>query len=111
MPSWPLLFGAALGMWLLLKGPAVKMGAFVQSLCRIAIVFLAYCGFLYLLKWDPLRTRMPFRFENRNTAEGFLILLSTNVWLIATCRIAFRGLRFRGFGAGSVAPESLVARR
>ncbi len=111
MPSWPILFGAALGMWLLLKGPAAKMSAFVQNLCRIAIVFIVYCGFLYLLKWDPLWTWMRFGFENRNTLEGFLILVSTIVWLVATFRIAFRGLRFRRLGAGSVGPESLVARQ
>ena len=111
MPSWPLLFIAALAMWLLLKGPAAKASTFVQNLCRIAIVFLAYCGFLYLLKWDPLWTWMPFGFENRNTPEGFLILVSTIVWLIATFRIAIRGLRFRALGARSVGPESRVARQ
>src|SRR6516164_4605496 len=111
MPSWPLLFVAALAMWLLLKGPAAKASAFVQNVCRIAIVFLAYCGFLYLLKWEPLWVWMPFGFETRNTAEGFLILLSTIVWLVATFRIAFRSLRFRGLGAGSAGAESLVARR
>jgi len=111
MPSWPLLFVAALAMWLLLKGPAAKASAFVQNLCRIAIVFLAYCGFLYLLKWDPLWTWMPFGFENRNTPEGLLILVSTIVWLVATFRIAYRGLRLRSLGAGSVGPESLVTRQ
>lgn len=111
MPSWPFLFAAAFAMWLLLKGPAAKTSAFVQNLCRIAIVFLAYCGFLYLLKWNPLWTWMPFGFENRNTSEGFLILVSTIVWLVATFRIAIRGLRFRSLGAGSIGPESLVARR
>ena len=34
-------------------------------------------------------------FENRNKAEGFLILISTLVWIIATLRILLRGLRFR----------------
>ena len=107
MPSWPLLFAAALAMWLLLKRPAAKTSAFVQNVFRIAIVFFAYCGFLYLLKWDPL---WPFALGNRNTSEGFLILVSTIVWLVATFRIAFRGLRFRGLRAGSV-PESLSARQ
>ena len=111
MPSWPILFAAAFAMWLLLKGPAAKTSAFVQNLCRIAIVFLAYCGFLYLLKWNPFWTLMPFGLENRNTPEGFLILVSTIVWLVATFRIAIRGLRFRSVGAGSVGPESLVARQ
>ena len=53
MSSWPFLFAAALAIWLLLKGPAAKTPLFVQIVCRIAIVFFAYCGFLYLLKWDP----------------------------------------------------------
>ena len=30
--------------------------------------------------------------ENRNKAEGFLILISTLVWIIATLRILLRGL-------------------
>jgi len=111
MPSWPFLFAAALAMWLLLKRPAAKTSAFVKNLCRIAIVFLAYCGFLYLLKWNPLWKWMPFGFENRNTPEGFLILVSTIVWLVATFRIAFRALRFRSIGACSVGPERLVARQ
>ena len=111
MPSWPFLFAAAFAMWLFLRGPAAKTSASVQNLCRIAIVFLAYCGFLYLLKWDLLWTWMPFGLGNRNTSEGFLILVSTIVWLVATFRIAFRGLRFRGLRAGSVGPESLSARQ
>ena len=53
MSSWPFLFAAALAIWLLLKGPAAKTPLFVQIVCRIAIVFFAYCGVLYLLKWDP----------------------------------------------------------
>ncbi len=43
--------------------------------------------------------------ENRNKAEGFLILISTLVWIIV------RGLRFRALGARSVGPESRVARQ
>lgn len=101
MSSWPFLFAAALAMSLLLKGPAAKTKPFIQNVCRMAIVFLAYCGFLYLLKWNPFwKWMLSFGFENRNTAEGFLILVTTIVWLIATFRIAFRGL-----GAGSVGPE------
>ena len=111
MPSWPFLFTAAFAIWLFLKGPAAKTSAFVQNLCRIAIVFLVYCAFLYLLKWDAFWTWMPFGFENRNTAEGFLILVSTIVWLVATFRIAFRGLRFRRLRAGSVGLESRSARQ
>ena len=74
MSSWPFLFAAALAIWLLLKGPAAKTPLFVQIICRIAIVFFAYCGVLYLLKWDPFWKWMPsLGFENRNNAEGFLI--------------------------------------
>ena len=75
MSSWPFLFAAALAIWLLLKGPAAKTPLFVQKVCRIAIVFFAYCGFLYLLKWDPFwKWMLSLGFENRNKAEGFLIL-------------------------------------
>ena len=89
MSSWPFLFAAALAIWLLLKGPAAKTPLFVQIVCRIAIVFFAYCGVLYLLKWDPFwKWMLSSGFENRNKAEGFLILVSTIVWLIATLRIA-----------------------
>ena len=89
MSSWPFLFAAALAIWLLLKGPAAKTPLFVQIVCRIAIVFFAYCGVLYLLKWDPFwKWMLSLGFENRNKAEGFLILVSTIVWLIATLRIA-----------------------
>ena len=110
MSSWPFLFAAALTIWLLLKGPAAKTPLFVQIICRIAIVFFAYCGFLYLLKWDPFwKWMLSLGFENRNNAEGFLILASTIVWLVATLRIAIRGLRFRALGARSVGPESRVA--
>ena len=78
MSSWPFLFAAALAIWLLLKGPAAKTPLFVQIVCRIAIVFFAYCGFLYLLKWDPFwKWMLSLGFENRNKAEGFLILVST----------------------------------
>ena len=112
MSSWPFLFVAALAIWLLLKGPAAKTPLFVQRVCRIAIVFFAYCGVLYLLKWDPFwKWMLSVGFENRNTAEGFLILVSTIVWLIATFRIAIRGLRFRALGARSVGAESRVARQ
>jgi hypothetical protein len=111
MSSWPFLFAAALAIWLLLKGPAAKTPLFVQIVCRIAIVFFAYCGVLYLLKWDPFWNWMlSAGFENRNT-EGFLILVSTVVWLIATFRLAIRGLRFRALGARSVGPEIGTALR
>ena len=80
MSSWPFLFAAALAIWLLLKGPAAKTPLFVQKVCRIAIVFFAYCGFLYLLRWNPFwEWMLALGFENRNKAEGFLILVSTLV--------------------------------
>ena len=102
MASWPFFFAAALAIWLLLKGPAAKTPLFVQKVCRIAIVFLAYCGFLYLLKWNPFWVWMlALGFENRNKAEGFLILVSTLVWLIATLRILLRSSRLPTLPAGS----------
>ena len=70
MSSWPFLFAAALAIWLLLKGPAAKTPLFVQKVCRIAIVFFAYCGFLYLLKWDPFwKWMLSLGFENRNNGR------------------------------------------
>ena len=95
MSSWPALFVAAVAMWLILKGPAAKKPSWVQNLCRFAMAFFLYSGFLYLLKWDPFWRWMPsVDFENRNRAEGFLILISTLVWIIATLRILLLGSRF-----------------
>src|ERR1700690_1999701 len=75
MSSWPALFAAAVAMWLILKGPAAKKPSWVQKLCRFAMAFFLYSGFLYLLKWNPFWRWMPsVDFENRNRAEGFLIL-------------------------------------
>ena len=104
MSSWPFLFAAALAIWLLLKGPAAKTPLFVQIVCRIAIVFFVYCGVLYLLKWDPFWGMLALGLENRNKAEGFLILISTLFWVIATLRVFFRG--FRISDARSVALEN-----
>ena len=102
MSSWPFLFAAALAIWLLLKGPAANTPPFVQKGCRIAIVFFAYCGYLYLLKWNPFWEWMrSLGFENRNRAEGFLILVSTLVWLIATLRILLRSSRLPTLSVGS----------
>jgi hypothetical protein len=93
MSSWPFLFAAALAIWLLLKGPAAKTPLFVQKVCRIAIVFFAYCGFLYLLKWDPFwKWMLSLGLENRNKAEGFLILISTT--RLAHCDTANLAPRF-----------------
>ena len=94
MSSWPALFAAAVAMWLILKGPAAKKPSWVQKACRLAMAFFLYSGFLYLLKWNPFWKWMPsVDFETRNKAEGFLILISTLVWIIATLRILLRGSR------------------
>ena len=112
MASWPFFFAAALAIWLLLKGPAAKAPLFVQKVCRIAIVFLAYCGFLYLLKWNPFwEWMLTLGFENRNKAEGFLILVSTLVWLIATLRILLRRSRLPTLPAGSDGPVHFAPRQ
>ena len=111
MSSWPFLFAAALAIWLLLEGPAAKTPLFVQKVCRIAIVFFAYCGFLYLLKWNPFwQWMVALRFENRNKAEGFMILVSTLVWLIATLRILLRSSRLPTLLAGSDGPVHCAPR-
>ncbi|HXI43439.1 MAG TPA: hypothetical protein VNH18_12085 [Bryobacteraceae bacterium] len=112
MSSWPFLFAAALAIWLLLKGPAGKTPLFVQKVCRIAIVFLAYCGVLYLLKWNPFwEWMLALGFENRNKAEGFLILVSTLVWLIATLRILLRSSRLPTIPAGADGPVHCAPRQ
>ena len=93
MSSWPALFAAAVAMWLILKGPVVKKPSWVQKTCRLAMAFFLYSAFLYLLKWNPFwRWMSSVDFENRNKAEGFLILISTLLWLIVTLRILLRGL-------------------
>ena len=95
MSSWPALFVAAVAMWLILKGPAAKKPSWVQKPCRVAMAFFLYTGFLYLLKWNPFWQLVPLvDFESRNKVEGFLILVATLVWLIATLRILLRGSRF-----------------
>ena len=112
MSSWPALFVAAVAMWLILKGPAAKKPSWVQKLCRFAMAFFLYSGFLYLLKWNPFWTWMPsVDFENRNRAEGFLILISTLVWIIATLRILLLGSRFTTLDAGSGELENRAPRQ
>ena len=112
MPSWPSLFVIAIAMWLLLRGPAAKMPPFVRKGCRTAMVFFAYCGFLYLLKWDPFwEWMLSLRLENRNQAEGFLILASTLVWLIATLRILFWRQRLPALAVGSGVISNRVPRQ
>jgi len=91
--SWPALFATAAAMWLLLQGPVANTPPFVQKGCRSVMVFFAYAGFLYLLKWNPFwKWMLWLGFEDRNKTEGFLILVSTLIWLVATFRTLFRGL-------------------
>lgn len=100
--SWPALFAAALAMWLLLKGPVATAHGVIQKACRLAMVFFLYSGFLYLLKWNMFwKWMLALGFENRNKTEGFLIFVSTLVWLYITLRILF-GFRLPilGFGFG-----------
>ena len=102
MSPWPVLFAAAFAVRLVLKGPAANGPSWVQRGCRATIAFLVYSGTLYLLKWNPFWKLMPsMDFEQRNKAEGFLLMISTLVWFIATLRILFRGLRLPGVHAGS----------
>ena len=103
MPSWPAFFAAALAIWLVLKGPASAKPTWVQRLCRVAIAFCLYIGSLYLLKWNPFWTLLSVDPNNRNKTEGFLILISTLVWFMATLRILFKGFRPPAVHAGSSA--------
>ena len=99
MSSWPALFAAALATWLVLKGPASTKPAWVRRICRVAIAFFLYSGFLYLLKWNPFWKLLSVDVENRNKLEGFLILLSTLIWLVATLRVLLLGSRFPSLNA------------
>jgi hypothetical protein len=96
MFSWPVFFGAALAIWLLLRGPAAETSIWVQKACRAAMAFFLYGGFLYLLKWTTFWRVMPAIGLGRTKTEGFLILMSTLVWLIVTLRILLRGFRLSG---------------
>jgi hypothetical protein len=99
-------------MWLILKGPVVKKPSWVQKTCRLAMAFFLYSAFLYLLKWNPFwRWMSSVDFENRNKAEGFLILISTLVWIIATLRILLLGSRFPALDAGSGELENRAPRQ
>ena len=112
MSSWPFLFAAALASWRLLTARAATPPLFVHRVCRSAIQIFAYCGFLYLLKWDPFwKWMLSLGFENRNNAEGSLILASTIVWLVATLRIILFGVRFRALGVGSGELRNRVPRQ
>ena len=102
--SWPALFAAGLAMWLLLHGSVSAAHPLVQRACRLAMFFFVYCGFLYLLKWNPFwRWMLSLGFENKNTTAGFLILVSTFVWLAVTLRILF-GFRLPTSGFGFAIP-------
>jgi len=48
MFSWPAFFGAALVIWLLLRGPAAETPIWVQKACHAAMAFFLYGGFLSL---------------------------------------------------------------
>ena len=99
-------------MRLVLRGPAAKGPSWVQRACRATIAFLVYSGTLYLLKWNPLWKLMPsMDFGQRNRAEGFLLMISTLVWFIATLRILFRGLRLPGVHVGSGGLENRPPQR
>ena len=99
--SWPALFAAALAMWLLLKGPATSAHPLVRKACRLAMFFFLYSGFLYVLKWNLFwKWMLTLGFENRNKTEGFLILVSTLVWLAMTLRVLFGGFRLPSLGFG-----------
>ena len=98
--SWPALGAATLAMWLLLKGPVASAHPILQRACRLAMFFFAYCGFLYILKWDPFWTLIAgLGFENHNKTEGFLILVSTLIWLGVSLRVLF-AFRFPVSGLG-----------
>ena len=114
MSSWPALFAAALAIWLVLKRLAGTMPSWVQRACRVAIAFFAYAGFLYLLKWDPFWKWIPSVDFEKNRVEGFLILISTLFWVIATLRIFLRGSRIpdaRSAGFKNPSPRREKTRR
>jgi hypothetical protein len=92
--SWPGLFAMALATWLLLRRPLAATPSFVQKAARLVMLFLIYAAFLYLLKWNPLwNSTQLVGIKNRDTAEGFLILVSTLVWFVASIRVLFRRSR------------------
>ena len=105
MSSWPAFFATAFAIWLVLKGPVASKPSWVQRLCRVAMAFCIYSGFLYLLKWNPFWTLFSVDPDNRNRAEGLLILLSTLIWLVATLRALLGGSRFPAVRTGFRGPE------
>jgi hypothetical protein len=101
--SWPAPFAIALATWLLLQGPLANTRSLVQRGCRFVMVFFIYAGFLYLLKWSPLWNGTQWLgLKNRDKAEGFLILVSTLVWLFASIRVLFPRSRVFAIGAPTV---------
>jgi hypothetical protein len=59
-----------------------------------------------LLKWNPLwNSTQLVDLKNRDTAEGFLILVSTLVWFVASIRVFFRRSRVSDIGSRSVGQE------
>jgi len=100
--SWPALFAMALATWLLSRGPLADTPSFVQKAVRLLMLFLSYAAFSYLLKWNPLWNSIQLLgLKNRNTAEGFLILVSTFAWLVASIRVLFRRPRVAANAARS----------
>jgi transitional endoplasmic reticulum ATPase len=99
--SWPALFASALGVWLLLVGPIANAPSWAQKGARLAMVFLIYSGFLFLLRWNPFWSGMnSLGFTSRNTDMGVLILVATIIWILATVRVFFGWLRLPAFGFG-----------
>lgn len=111
MSSWLALFASALAAWLVLKGPASRKPAWVRRICRIATAFFLYSGVLYLLKWNPFWTLLSVDVENRNKLEGFLILLSTLIWLAATLRALLLGSRFPALNTDPREREKHIRRK
>ena len=80
--SWPL------------QGPLAFTPSFVQKAARLVMLLFTYAAFLYLLKWSALwNSTQSLDLKNRNMAEGFLILVSTLVWFVASIRVLFRRSR------------------
>jgi hypothetical protein len=101
--SWPALLAMPLATWLLLQRPLAFTPSFVQKAARLVMLFFTYAAFLYLLKWSALwNSTQSLGLKNRNMAEGFLILVSTLVWFVASIRVLFRRSRVSAIGARPV---------
>jgi len=100
--SWPALLAMPLATWLLLQRPLAFTPSFVQKAARLVMLFFTYAAFLYLLKWNAhWNSIQSLGFKNRNMAEGFLILVSTLVWFVASIRVLFRRSRVAANAARS----------